>query len=66
MWGPFHPRHQCPDRHLKIMMTEEDELDEGEVQVMQADIDEEDEEGELSVMSLHGLDAKKKPTTSAL
>lgn len=42
------------------MMTEEDELDEGEVQVMHADIDEEDEEGELSVMSLHGLDAKKK------
>lgn len=37
------------------MMTEDDDFDEGEVQVMEGGEDEGDEEGELSVMSLMGL-----------
>lgn len=57
--GPFHPRHQCPDRQLRIMITEEEDSDEGAVQVMQGEADEEDAEGELSVMSLHRLAAAK-------
>lgn len=57
--GPFHPHHQCPDRQLKVMMLEDDEFDDGEVQVMNAEVVEEEveDEGELSVMSLQGLAA---------
>lgn len=57
--GPFHSRHQCPDRHLRIMMIEEEELGDGEVNAMYAEEEEEVEEGELSVMSLKGLVAAK-------
>lgn len=52
--GPFHPKHQCPDRQLRLMITEEEDVDEGEVQVMSVEGDEEEEDGELSLMSLHG------------
>lgn len=58
--GPFHPRHQCPVHQLKVMMLEDDEFDDGEVQVMNAEVEEEvEDEGELSVMSLQGLAAHK-------
>jgi hypothetical protein len=28
--GPFHPRHQCPDRQLRVMVTDEDDTMEEE------------------------------------
>nr|XP_027187857.1 uncharacterized protein LOC113785482 [Cicer arietinum] len=53
--GAYHPRHQCPDRQLRVMVMEED--DDGEMQVLAADTEEEDGEGvELSIMSLAQID----------
>lgn len=55
--GAFHPRHQCPDRQLRIMMIDDDDLDldEGEANVMLQEEEEEVDEGELSAMSLMGF-----------
>jgi hypothetical protein len=33
--GAFHPRHQCPDRHLRVIVIEEDEVIDGELKVME-------------------------------
>lgn len=53
--GNYHPRHQCPDHQLRIMVTEEDEDEEGEVNEMVVGTESDEEEGALSVMSLSGL-----------
>lgn len=57
--GPWHPRHQCPDRQLRIMMLEEEDVEEGEVNVMSAEEEENEGDGELSAMSLNGLSDSK-------
>lgn len=53
--GPFHPKHQCPDSQLCIMMIEDDEFEEVEIQVMNGEEDEGEEVVELNVMSSMGL-----------
>jgi hypothetical protein len=32
--GPFHPRHQCPDKDLRVMVLEDDSDDENKVRVL--------------------------------
>jgi hypothetical protein len=32
--GPFHPRHQCPDKDLHVMVLEDDSEDEDKVRVL--------------------------------
>ena len=34
--GNFHSRHQCPDRQLRVMLIDDDDEEEGEVQVLTA------------------------------
>lgn len=66
--GPFHARHQCPDKQLRIMVIDEDDASEGEAHVMDLGEDEGDIEGECSVMSLASLQAEKpwQPRTMKL
>lgn len=67
--GPFHSRHQCPDKQLRIMVIDEEDESEGEAHVMDlGGKDEGDIEGECSVMSLASLQAEKhwQPRTMKL
>lgn len=53
--GPFHPKHQCPDKHLRVLITEDDETEEGGERVLVVEVEEEESEGELSILSLFQL-----------
>lgn len=48
-----HPRHQCPDRQLRIMVTKEDEDE--EAYEMEITYETQEEEDVLSIMSLSGI-----------
>ncbi|MCH92040.1 pentatricopeptide repeat-containing protein [Trifolium medium] len=41
--GSYHPRHQCPDKKLRVMVTEEDTTMKGEMKVMEGEFDEEED-----------------------
>ncbi|XP_057418840.1 uncharacterized protein LOC130713055 [Lotus japonicus] len=58
--GPYHRNHVCPDKHLRLLILEEDgeELDESKMLAMEVNEDEEETQGELSLMSLCELGMK--------
>nr|ABN08405.1 Peptidase aspartic, active site [Medicago truncatula] len=50
--GPYHPRHQCPDKNLSVMVLEDDSEDENEVRVLNdEDVDTGAEELQLNVLT---------------
>ncbi|MCI47334.1 RNA-directed DNA polymerase (Reverse transcriptase), partial [Trifolium medium] len=55
--GAFHPMHQCPDKQLKVLVMEDEEegSQEGRLLAVEVDIDEEEAEGEISMMSFQQL-----------
>lgn len=52
--GPFHPKHQCPDKHLRVLITEEEETEEGGGKLLAVEVEDEEggSEGEMSILSL--------------
>ncbi|GAU46429.1 hypothetical protein TSUD_402070 [Trifolium subterraneum] len=55
--GAYHPMHQCPDRQLRVLITE-DEDEEGQggkLLAVEVDEDDEETEGEISVLSFQQL-----------
>ncbi|PNX94273.1 hypothetical protein L195_g017446, partial [Trifolium pratense] len=61
--GPFHPMHQCPDRQLKVLVMEDEEEEgqEGKLLAVEVDVDEEEVEGEISLMSFQQLSPAERP-----
>jgi hypothetical protein len=60
--GPYHQNHQCPEKHLRVLITD-DEGDGGEEnRLLAVEVEEEDEEigGEMSLMSFHQLGQSKQ------
>lgn len=55
--GPFHKMHQCPDKHLRVMVIDEDEDGNEDGRLLAVEVEEEQEEevAELSIMSLRCL-----------
>ncbi|CAJ2654195.1 unnamed protein product [Trifolium pratense] len=50
--GPYHPRHQCPDKNLRVMVLENDSEDENEVRVLNdEDVETGAEELQLNVLT---------------
>jgi hypothetical protein len=54
--GQFHPMHQCPEKHLKILIVE-DEEEEKEAQVLAVEMEESDDEkvGDMCVLTLNHI-----------
>ncbi|CAJ2633456.1 unnamed protein product [Trifolium pratense] len=54
--GANHLKHQCPERHLKVLVIDDDE-DESEGKLIAVEVDSEEEEahGEMSVLELRQL-----------
>ena len=52
--GPFSPTHQCPDKHLRILLVDDNYTEELEGQVLAIEVNEaeDDEMGEMSLMHL--------------
>lgn len=52
--GPFSPTHQCPDKHLRILLVDDSDTEELEGQVLAIEVNEaeDDEMGEMSLMHL--------------
>ncbi|MCI42738.1 RNA-directed DNA polymerase (Reverse transcriptase), partial [Trifolium medium] len=48
--GAFHPMHQCPDKQLRVLVLDDDEVEDMEAQIIAVEVDEseEEEKGELS------------------
>lgn len=64
--GPFHGRHQCPDKQLRLMIIDDDEEAKGEAHVMAGCEEEEFEAvGECNMMGILSLleDTKWQPQT---
>lgn len=64
--GLFHGRHQCPDKQLRLMISDDDEEAEGEAHVMAGSEEEEFEViGECNMMGVLSLleDTKWQPQT---
>ncbi|PNX97977.1 hypothetical protein L195_g021217, partial [Trifolium pratense] len=55
--GPFHPMQQCPDKHLRVLVVEDEDESGQEGKCLAVEVDEEDEEvdGEMSMMSFQQL-----------
>ncbi|GAU48361.1 hypothetical protein TSUD_282420 [Trifolium subterraneum] len=52
--APYHPKHQCPEKHLRILITDDEETEEGGGKLLAVEVEEEEEgsKGELNIMSL--------------
>ncbi|GAU25314.1 hypothetical protein TSUD_375770, partial [Trifolium subterraneum] len=55
--GAFHPMHQCPDKHLKILVVEDEEDEESEARVLAVEVEDSDEEktGEICELTLNHI-----------
>ncbi|GAU45110.1 hypothetical protein TSUD_183180 [Trifolium subterraneum] len=55
--GAFHPMHQCPYKHLRVLVMEDDDEEGQEGKLLAVEVGEEDEEveGEMSLMSFQQL-----------
>ncbi|XP_057416557.1 uncharacterized protein LOC130711103 [Lotus japonicus] len=55
--GPYHPLHQCPDKQLRVLIVEEGDEDNEEGDVLAIEMDEQEEEiqGEVSMMSFSNI-----------
>ncbi|XP_050906359.1 uncharacterized protein LOC127120018 [Lathyrus oleraceus] len=56
--GPFHPLHQCPEKQLRVMIVDEEEGGDVDGNLLAVEVDESEEEngGEMSIMSLFELE----------
>lgn len=54
--------HQCPDKHLRVLIIEEDDEDAGEGNILAMEVNEEegDNEGALSLMSLGSMGGTRR------
>jgi hypothetical protein len=63
--GPFSKTHQCPEKHLRVIIVDDDvaEGDEGRLLAVEVETDEEGVEGEMSMMSFFqlGQESQLKP-----
>ncbi|MCH83460.1 RNA-directed DNA polymerase (Reverse transcriptase), partial [Trifolium medium] len=57
--GPFHPMHQCPDKHLKILVLEDDDGDEGKAKVIAVEVEELDDEDKGEIGATHNFVSQK-------
>ncbi|GAU28744.1 hypothetical protein TSUD_372530 [Trifolium subterraneum] len=66
--GPFHPLHQCPDKQLRIMIVDEEDVGDDEAKLLAVEVDESDEEqgGEMSVMSISELEGFQREKIQTL
>ncbi|WJX52291.1 hypothetical protein P8452_38420 [Trifolium repens] len=55
--NPFHPKHQCPDKELRVLIIDDEVKEDSETNVVAVEVDEEDEEenGEMSLLNLHHI-----------
>ena len=54
--GQYHPRHQCPDKTLRVMVLEDESGDENEVRVLNdEDIETGAEELQLNVLTFENI-----------
>ncbi|GAU50456.1 hypothetical protein TSUD_373220 [Trifolium subterraneum] len=55
--GPFHPTHQCPDKHLRVLVVDDECEEDGEAKVLAVEIEEgeDEEQGEISMLDLHHI-----------
>lgn len=53
--GPFSSIHQCPDKHLRLLITDDGGGEESELLAVEVEEGEEEIEGEMSLMSFHQL-----------
>lgn len=51
--GPFSSTHQCPDKHLRLLITDDGGGEESELLAVEVEDGEEEIEGEMSLMSFH-------------
>jgi hypothetical protein len=52
--GPYSRTHQCPEKHLKVLVTDDEEGSEDEGKILAVEVSEEEEgvDGEMNVLSL--------------
>jgi hypothetical protein len=53
--GPFSSTHQCPDKHLRLLITDDGGGEETELLAVEVEEGEEEVAGEMSLMSFHQL-----------
>ncbi|MCH80279.1 Ty3/gypsy retrotransposon protein, partial [Trifolium medium] len=55
--GPFHPTHQCPDKHLRVLVVDDECEEDGEAKVLAVEVEEEEDEeqGDMSMLDLHHI-----------
>ncbi|CAJ2651205.1 unnamed protein product [Trifolium pratense] len=62
--GPFHPRHQCPEKHLRLLVVDDEESEDDEEGILAVEVNEEEEEkGEMSILNLHHIAHETNNTT---
>jgi hypothetical protein len=68
--APFHLNHQCPDKHLRVIIVEDGDVELEGSQILAVEVDEMEEEigEEISIMSHMNLnvEARAKPQTMML
>lgn len=68
--GSYHPLHQCPDKQLRVLIVEEgdEEAEESNVLAMELEEPEEENQGEMSMMSFSNMaqESQEKPQTMKL
>jgi hypothetical protein len=62
--GRFHPTHQCPEKHLRILIVDDDYVAENDAQILAVEVEDADEEedGEMSLLHLDHM-ANHTPQT---
>ncbi|KAK2419989.1 hypothetical protein QL285_030787 [Trifolium repens] len=54
---PFHPMHQCSEKHLRVMVVDDETNggEEGDLLAVEIDEEEVEEKGEMSVLDLYHI-----------
>lgn len=54
---PFNPGHQCSEKHLRVLIVDDECEEDGEAKVLAVEVEggEEDEQGEMSMLDLHHI-----------
>jgi hypothetical protein len=55
--GPFTPTHQCPEKHLRVLIVDDVEGDESEPRIMAVEVEDSDDEekGEMCMLDLNHM-----------
>jgi predicted aspartyl protease len=55
--GPFHPMHQCPEKHLRVLIVDDEYKEDDEANMLAVEVEDsdEDEKGEMSLLNLHHI-----------